>query len=66
MKQEIKELHKKNIKQKKNTKEKKVVDIEDMWVELWDTMGRRHRHVIDEDDDNDDVYMYPIDMHLDE
>ena len=30
-------------------------------------MGARHTHVIDEDDDeNEEVYMYPIDMHPDE
>ena len=33
-------------------------------------MGRRHRHVTDEDDEEnlggDDVYMYPVDMHPDE
>ena len=35
-------------------------------------MGGRHRHVIDEkdeenlDDDDDDVYMYSTNMHLDE
>ena len=35
-------------------------------------MGRKHRHVTDEDDeenlggDDDDVYMYSIDMHLNE
>ena len=33
-------------------------------------MGGIHRHVIDEEDeenlDDDDVFMYPADMHLDE
>ena len=36
-------------------------------------MGGRHRHIIDEEDDqnlddrdDDDVYMYSTDMHLDE
>ena len=32
-------------------------------------MGERHKHVIDEDEENldndDDEYMYPTDMHLD-
>ena len=32
-------------------------------------MGERHKHVIDEDEENldndDDVYMYPTDIHLD-
>ena len=53
---------------------KKVADIEDIRSELRDAMGRRHRHVIDKDDeenlggddDDDDVYMYPVDIHPDE
>ena len=48
---------------------KKVVDIKEIRVELLDTMGERHKHVIDEDEENldndDDVYMYPTDIHLD-
>ena len=40
---------------------------------MWDTIGGRHRQVIDEndeknidDDNDDDVYMYSVDMHLNE
>ena len=29
-------------------------------------MGTHHKHLINEDDDDEDVYMYPTDMHLDE
>ena len=29
-------------------------------------MGVRHTHVMDEGDDDDEVYMYPADMDLDE
>ena len=67
-KQEIRRL----LEQKNKTKAKKAVDIEDIRSELRDTMGRRHRHVTDEDDeenlggDDDDVYMYLTDMHLNE
>ena len=49
---------------------KKATNIEEIRVELQDTMGGRHRHVIDEEDeenlDDDDVYLYMVDMHLDE
>ena len=49
---------------------KKATNIEEIRAELQDTMGGRHRHVIDEEDeenlDDDDVFMYPADMHLDE
>ena len=29
-------------------------------------MGTRDTHLINEDNDDEDVYMYPIDMHPDE
>ena len=49
---------------------KKVADIKEIQAELRDTMGERRRHVIDEEDeekdDDDDLYMYLVDMHLDE
>ena len=49
---------------------KKVADIKEIQAELRDTMGERRRHVIDEEDeenlDDDDVYLYMVDMHLDE
>ena len=58
---------------KKQAKTKKVVDIKEIRVELVDTMGGRHRHVIDDDEENldddeedDDVYMYLADMHPNE
>ena len=68
MKQEIRRL----LEQKNKPKVKKTTDIEEIRFELRDTMGRRHRHVTDEDDeenlggDDDDVYMYLADMHPDE
>ena len=30
------------------------------------TMGTHHKHLVNEDDDDEDVYMYPTDMHPDE
>ena len=46
---------------KNKAKAKKTTDIKEIWAELWDTMGGRHRHVIDDDY----VYTYLTYMHLD-
>ncbi|RVW95485.1 hypothetical protein CK203_028648 [Vitis vinifera] len=55
-------LHEKN-----KAKAKKTAHIEEIWAQLHGTIGARHTHVMDEDDDEDEkVYMYPIDMHPDE
>ena len=69
VKQEIRRL----LEEKNKAKVKKAADIEDIWSELGDTMGGRHRHVIDDDEENldddeedDDVYMYLADMHPNE
>ncbi|KAL6326357.1 hypothetical protein AAG906_007862 [Vitis piasezkii] len=55
---------------KTKAKAKKNVDIEDIRAQLRGTMGTHHTHLVDEDDDedveNEDVYMYPVDMHPDE
>ncbi|RVW62897.1 hypothetical protein CK203_059779 [Vitis vinifera] len=55
---------------KTKAKAKKNADIEDIRVQLRGTMGTHHTHLVDEDDDedveNEDVYMYPADMHPDE
>ena len=63
VKKEIREmLHEKN-----KAKAKKTAHIEEIWAQLHGTIGARHTHVMDEDDDEDEkVYMYPIDMHPDE
>ena len=55
---------------KTKAKVKKKADIEDIRAQLRGTMGTHHTHLVDEDDDedveNEDVYMYPADMHPDE
>ncbi|RVW41905.1 hypothetical protein CK203_081561 [Vitis vinifera] len=48
-----------------------IEDIEEIRAQLRGTMGTHHTHLVDEDDDdedveNEDVYMYPADMHPDE
>ena len=53
--------------EKNKAKAKKTTHIEEIHAQLRGTMGARHTHVMDEDDDeNEEVYMYPIDMHPDE
>ena len=61
LKQEIRWL----LKQRNKAKANKVADIEEIQVEMWDTMGGMHRQIIDEDD-NGDVHMYLVDIHPDE
>ena len=56
--------------QKNKAKAKKAVDIEEIRAKLGGTMGGLHRHLIDEDEaeeeDEDDVYMYPAYITSDE
>ena len=55
--------------ERNKAKEKKVANIEEIRVELQNTMGGSHIHLVDDDDEEeeaDDVYMYPADMNLDE
>ena len=64
---EVKEKIREMLHEKNKVEEKKTAHIEEIWAQLCGTMGARHTHVIDEDDDeNEEVYMYPIDMHPDE
>ena len=57
---------------KTKAKAKKVIDIQEICAQLCGTIGASDTHLIDEDDDDDDdvndqdVYMYPIDMHPNE
>ena len=56
---------------KTKAKVKKNADIEDIRAQLRGTTGASDTHLIDEDDDDEDakdedVYMYPADMHPDE
>ena len=65
VKQEMKQL----LEQKSKTKAKKAADMEEIRAELRGTMGGRHQTMIDDDEEeerDEDVYMYPIDMHPDE
>ena len=53
-------------------KVKKIVDVQEICAQLCVTMGANDTRLIDEDDDDNkdvddqDVYMYPTDMHPDE
>ena len=63
VKQEMKQL----LDQKNKEKAKKAADIEEIRAELRGTIGGRDRHLIDDDEDEEeDVYMYPGDMTHDE
>ncbi|RVX18459.1 hypothetical protein CK203_006548 [Vitis vinifera] len=68
---EVKEEIRFLVHDKTKAKAKKNADIEDIRAQLRGTMGTHHTHLVDEDDDdedveNEDVYMYPTDMHPDE
>ena len=52
------------LEQKNKAKVKKVANIEEIRAELRGTMGGRHKHFIDEDEE--DVCMYLVDTTLDE
>ena len=64
VKQEMKQL----LEQKGKAKEKKATDIEEIRAELRGIMGGKHHYLIDDDDEgegDEDVHMYPADMHPD-
>ncbi|RVW64721.1 hypothetical protein CK203_066474 [Vitis vinifera] len=68
---EVKEEIRLLVHDKQKSKAKKNVDIEEIRSQLRGTMGTHHTHLVNEDDDNEDaededVYMYPTDMHPDE
>ena len=66
VKQEMRQL----LDQKNKAKAKKAADIEEIRVELLGIMGGRDKHLIDDEEDEEeegeDVYMYPGDMTPDE
>ena len=65
VKQEMKQL----LEHKSKTKAKKVVDMQEIRAKLRGTMGGRHYTITDieeEEEGDEDVYMYPVDMHPDE
>ena len=66
VKQEMRQL----LDQKNKEKAKKAVDIEEIRTELRGTLGGRDRHLIDDDENEEekeeDVNMYPGDMTPDE
>ena len=65
VKQEMKQL----LEQKGKAKAKKIADMEEIRAELRGTMGGKHHYLIDDDDEeegDEDVHMYPADMHPDE
>ena len=65
VKQEMKQL----LEHKSKIIAKKAADMKKIRVELRDTMGGRLHTIIDDDDEeegDEDVYMYPADMHPDE
>ena len=56
---------------KNKAKVKKVVDIQDIRAQLHGIMGTHDTHLVNEEDDDEDVededvYMYPTDMYPDE
>ena len=68
---EVKEEIQLLVHDKNKAKAKKAADIQEIRAQLRGTMGTRDTHLIDENDDDEDVededvYMYPTDMHSDE
>ena len=56
------------LEQKSKAKAKKAVDMEEIRAELRGTMGGKHHTLFDDEEEegDEDVYMYPVDMHPDE
>ena len=57
------------LEHKGKSKAKKAVDMEEIRAELRGTMGGKHHSLIDNDEEeesDEDVYMYLADMHPDE
>ena len=63
---EVKEEIRSMVHDKTKAKTKKVVDIQEIHAQLHDTMGANDTQLIDEDVEDQDVYMYPTNMHPDE
>ncbi|RVW74958.1 hypothetical protein CK203_049908 [Vitis vinifera] len=68
---EVKEEIRLLVHDKQKAKAKKNADIEEIRSQLRGTMGTHHTHLVNEDNDDEDaeeedVYMYPTDMHPDE
>ena len=64
VKQEMKQL----LEQKSKSKVKEAADMKEIRSELRGTMGEKLHSLIDDDEEeegDEDVYMYPVDMHLD-
>ena len=67
VKQEMKQL----LEHESKAKAKEAVDMEEIRAKLRGTMGGKHHTLFDDDDEeeevgDEDVYMYPADMHPDE
>ena len=65
VKQEMKQL----LEHKSKSKAKKATNMEGIRAELRGTMGAKHHSLIDDDDEeegDEDVHMYPADMHPNE
>ena len=66
---EVKQEMKQFLENKGKAKAKKAADMEEIRAELRGTMGGKHHSLIDDDEEeegDEDVHMYPADMHLDE
>ena len=67
---EVKLEMKQLLEHKGKAKAKEAADIEEIRAELRVTMGGKHHSLIDDDDEeeegDEDVHMYPADMHPDE
>ena len=61
---EVKKEMRQLLVQMNKVKAKKAANIEEIRVELRGTMGGSHRHLLD--DDEDEVYVYAVDMNPDE
>ena len=63
---EVKEEIRSMVHDKTKAKTKKIVDIQEIRAQLHGTMGANDTQLIDEDVEDQDVYMYPTNMHPDE
>ena len=63
---EVKEEIRSMVHDKTKAKTKKIIDIQEIRAQLYGTMGANDTQLIDEDVEDQDVYMYPTNMHPDE
>ena len=65
---EVKKEMRQLLVQRNKSKAKKATNIEEIRAKLQGIMGGSHRHLIDDDDEDkeDNVYMYPVDINLHE